>query len=529
MPEPSGVRWPELMAAISLATDVGMAQPLESGLATCLVATALAGRLGLAPSERQRAYHLALLQHIGCTAASSQVAAVMGDELVMRAHAGTLDFADRRQMFAFLLSHVGRANPIRDRPAALVRAIAKGGQISAVAVDVCEAAQMLGRRCGYDERFIADLGCVMEYWDGKGFPGEVRGEQVPVPVRVVQVASLAVAAHRAAGVTGAAEFVRDRSGHSLGPAEAAAFLDDAAGLLAPLTGLASLWDEVIAAEPVPTPPASEAEIDRTLRAVADFVDLKAPCLANHSSGVAELAAEAAGRLGLPADEVTSVRRAGWLHDLGRVGVSAAVWNHPGPLTPHQWEQVRLHPYYTDRVLDRTPFLRRLGAIASAHHERVDGTGYFRAARSAQLPLPARLLAAADAYHAMTEPRPYREPFAPDVAARYLRNEVDAGHLDGQAADAVLEAAGQPALARRRGGPAAPAGLTRREVEILQQAARGLAIKQIARELSIAPKTVDGHLQRIYAKIGVSTRAGATLFAIQHDLLLASGGNGEISP
>lgn len=96
------------------------------------------------------------------------------------------------------------------------------------------------------------------------------------------------------------------------------------------------------------------------------------------------------------------RRAGWLHDLGRVGVSASVWNHPGPLTPHQWEQVRLHPYYTDRVLDRTPFLRRVGAIASAHHEHVDGTGYFRAVRAVQLPMPARVLAAADAYHPMTE-------------------------------------------------------------------------------------------------------------------------------
>jgi HD-GYP domain-containing protein (c-di-GMP phosphodiesterase class II) len=435
------------MAAISLATDIGMAQPLESGLATCLVATALAGRLGLDPLERQRTYHLSLLQHIGCTAASTQVAAIMGDELVMRAHASTLDFADRRQMFTFLLSHVVRTNPVRSRPAALVRAVAKGDQVNASVIDVCEAAQMLGRRCGYDERFLSDLGCVLEYWDGKGFPGAVRGEEVPVPARVVQVATLAVAAHRAAGLAGAVELVRARSGHSLGPVEAAAFLDDAAGLLAPLAGLASLWDEVIAAEPVPDPTAGDADIDRTLRAVADFVDLKAPCLANHSSGVAALAADAAGRLGLPEDEVTAARRAGWLHDLGRVGVSAAVWNHPGPLTPHQWEQVRLHPYYTDRVLDRTPFLRRLGAIASAHHERVDGTGYFRAARSVQLPLPARVLAAADAYHAMTEPRPYREPFAPEQAARYLRNEVDAGHLDGQAADAVLQAAGQPVTPR----------------------------------------------------------------------------------
>jgi HD-GYP domain-containing protein (c-di-GMP phosphodiesterase class II) len=244
--------------------------------------------------------------------------------------------------------------------------------------------------------------------------------------------------------------------------------------------------------------------------------------------VADLAAGAARLVGLPEDEVTAVRRAGWLHDIGRVGVSSAIWNHPGPLSAHQWEQVRLHPYYTDRVLDRTPFLRRLGAIASAHHERVDGTGYCRAVRSTQLPLATRVLAAADEYHAMTEPRPYRAAFTAEDAARYLSNEVEAGHLDGPAAEAVRQAAGQ-AAPRGRGRSTAPAGLTQREVEILRQIARGLAIKQIARELSIAPKTVDGHIQRVYAKIGVSSRAAATLFAIEHDLLMRGGSDGENSP
>src|SRR5690348_262700 len=200
-------RWSELMAAVSLATDIGMAQPLESGLATCLVATALAERLGLDPSERQRTYHLSLLQHIGCTAAASDVASIMGDELVMRAYAGTLDFADRQQMFGFLLSHVGRANPVLARPAALVRAVAKGTQLTATAGGICEAAQMLGRRCGYDERFLTDLGCVLEYWNGNGFPGHAKGEEIPVPARVVQVATLAVAAHREAGLAGAVELV----------------------------------------------------------------------------------------------------------------------------------------------------------------------------------------------------------------------------------------------------------------------------------------------------------------------------------
>ena len=519
------VRCSELMAAISLATDMGMAFPLETGLATCLVTMSLADRLGLGPSVRQRCYQLALLQHIGCTAAASQVAAVMGDEIIMRAHAATLDFADRRQMLGFLLGHVARVGPPLGRPAALARAIAGNKTMTGTIADVCEAAMMLGERFGYDSDALGDLGCVYEYWDGSGFPGTASGDKITEPAQVVQVASLAVAGYRAASAGWATDLVRQRRGHTLAPAVADAFLGDPDSMLQPLAAPDTLWDGTIAAEPAPSGAASQEEIDRVLLAVADFVDLKSPYLAGHSSGVGNLAAAEAAEIGLSAQETAVAGRSGWLHDIGRIGISSSIWNEPGPLSAHQWEQVRLHPYYTSRVLDRTPFLSRLAAVSSAHHERLDGSGYFRATKSGQLSMACRVLAAADAYQAMTEPRPHRPAMTPQDAARELRADVDAGRLDGTAAEAVLGAAGQPVSRRRQQGAA---GLTARETDIVRQVARGLSIKQIARELSIAPKTVDGHIQRIYAKIGVSTRAGATLFALSHGLLPA-GENGENSP
>jgi HD-GYP domain-containing protein (c-di-GMP phosphodiesterase class II) len=522
----AGVRCSELIAAISLATDVGMAMPLETGLATCLVATELAGLLGMSLDLQQRVYQLALLQHIGCTAASARVASVMGDELVMRAHAATLDFADQRQMLKFLLGHVARTSPPLGRPAALARAVAGGKAMTGTMADVCEAAMMLGERFGYDGQSLQDLGCVYEYWDGKGFPGLAAGEKISEPARVVQVAALAVSASRAAGAGWATDLVQQRSGHSLAPAVAAAFVANASSLIGSLEAAGSLWVQVIASEPAPSGLAGTGEIDRVLRAVADFVDLKSPFLVGHSSGVADLAAAAGQQLALPADDVITIRRAGWLHDIGRVGVSSGIWAQPSPLSAHQWEQVRLHPYYTDRVLGHTPFLARLAEVASAHHERLDGSGYFRGTKAAQLGTASRVLAAADAYHAMTEPRPHREALTAQAAAGQLRGDADSGRLDGAAVEAVLSAAGQPVTRRK---PAAIAGLTPREVDILRQVARGLSMRQIARELSIAPKTVDGHIQRIYAKISVSTRAGATLFALSHALVVTGAENRENSP
>ena len=213
--------------------------------------------------------------------------------------------------------------------------------------------------------------------------------------------------------------------------------------------------------------------------------------------------------------MTLLRRAGYVHDIGRIAVSAGIWGCSRPLRPDQWERVRMHPYYTQQVLDRSPFLRSLNEVATAHHERLDGSGYYRGLPGPTLSVPARILAAADTYHAKTERRPHREPLTPQEAGDHLRSEVKAGRLDAAAVEAVLVAAGQPTVT-----DASVVRLTPREVEILGEVALGGSMREIARVLSISPKTVDGHLQRIYPKIGVSTRSGATLYAMDHGLLPA---------
>ncbi len=280
------------------------------------------------------------------------------------------------------------------------------------------------------------------------------------------------------------------------------------------TDVPSVWDAVMSAEPEPRVDLGAERLDAALRAMAEFADLKSSFLVGHSTGVGDLAGAAAERAGLPPADVEEVHRAALVHDVGRVGVSATIWNRKGTLSFDQWEKVRMHPYYTDRVLDRPEALRRLAGVASMHHERMDASGYFRRVPGAQQPPGARLLAAADAFHAMLEPRPHREALTRERAAEELRGEVRAGRLDADAVEAVLAAAGQPVRRRREH----VASLTAREVEVLRLVARGLSIREIGRTLTIAPKTADAHIQHIYTKVGVSTRAAATLFAMEHDLV-----------
>jgi HD-GYP domain-containing protein (c-di-GMP phosphodiesterase class II) len=265
-------------------------------------------------------------------------------------------------------------------------------------------------------------------------------------------------------------------------------------------------------EPFPHLLLEGERIDRALAAIGDCADLASPYLVGHSAGVAELAAASAERCRLEPGELVTVRRAALVHDVGRVAVPARVWQKPGPLTADEWEQVRLHAYYSERVLSHSTFLSALTSVASRHHERLDGSGYHRGATAATLSPAARLLAAADAYHAMTEPRPHRAAFSTDQAATILGDEARAGRLDADAVAAVLESAGQQVPSIER-----PAGLTEREAEVVGLLARGLQTKEIAHALAISVKTADHHVQNAYGKIGVSTRAAAALFAMEHGL------------
>jgi HD-GYP domain-containing protein (c-di-GMP phosphodiesterase class II) len=515
VPEPQTterVRAAELIAALCLATDLGMGFPFEHGLHSTLIAMRLADRLELDDGAASQTYYASLLSHAGCTTDAHVTAEVFGGSLTTHLH--PVVYGMGRDVVAGLL----RALPDPERPA-FVRAAqtarrlprmmrAQRPQLTAH----CEVAQMLADGVGAPSSVPDLLAHLLERWDGRGPLGRARGEEIPLPMRIVHVANDAAFQRLLGGEEHAARLVRERAGQGFDPEIAARLADDAAEVLA-LDREASAWEEALACEPPPRLTLAGEAIDRAFVAMSGFTDLISPYLTGHSAGVAELAGAAALRCRIDTVGVTAIRRAGLVHDLGRVAVHPRIWQYPGPLTADEREQVRLHPYHTERVLSRSPFLAALAPIAGAHHERLDGSGYHRGCPGADLPLAARLLAAADTYRAMCEPRPYRDRIPPEQAAEELAGEARAGRLDADAVTAVIGAAGQRAPRLER-----PAGLTEREAEVVAMLARGLQTKQVAHELGISVKTADRHVQNAYGKIGVSTRAAATLFAMNHGLV-----------
>jgi len=504
------LRLAELMAALSLATDLGMGQPMEQALRTCLIAVSLGDRLGLSRDELSEVYYVALLRFLGCTADAHEFAAMVGgDDISMRAAIAPVLGGTRNEFASQVMPKVGAGKGPLRRAQLLAGMLSSGEQQGREGVRAgCELAVNLAGRIGLPSGVRRGLASAFETWSGTGFPDGIGGEAIPLSSRLVFVARDAEILQRRGGDEAVKAAMQERGGVTYDPSVAAAFLSNFDALM-DSAAVVSPWDAVLEREPEPHPWVPESRLDPTLEAFADFVDMKSPFTAGHSREVAALASDTS------AADADGLRRAGLVHDLGRVSVPNGIWDKPAKLTDGEWERVRLHPYYSERIVGRVARLEPLARLAGMHHERMDGSGYHRGSDRADIPAPARVLAAADAYQAMTQPRPYRPARTRDEAAEMLRADARAGRLDVNAVDEVLTAAGHRLAPVRR---VWPAGLSEREVEVLRLICRGGTKKQAAALLGISPSTVDHHVRHIYDKVGVATRAGATLFAVENDLL-----------
>ena len=509
----SGVRLADLVAAFSLATDLGLGQPMDHVLRSWRIASQLGDHVGIEADHRADLYYVVTLAWVGCVADTPEVATLFGDDIAFRADSYEVDFAGL-PLLGFMLRHIGAGSPPLRRVRLAAGLMATGGKaVQRGLMSHCLTTARLAERFELGEPVCRPLQQVFARWDGKGVPGDLGGSEIDLPMRLFHLADTVEVHHRTTGPEAAIEIARTKRGTHFDPAVVDAFCGVAHDVLGDPAADHD-WDALIGREPLLQRQLDQTQLDEALEAIADFTDLRSVHRAGHSRATADLAAAAATELGLPESEVSIVRHAGLVHDLGLHGIPASILDRAEPLRAAESERLRMHPYYTERMLARSEPLSRLGEIASLVRERCDGSGYPRGLTAATIPATARLLAAACAYCAMVEPRAHRPAMTTKQAAAELRNEVRGGRLDATAVDAVLAAAGQPQGKRRVG----PSGLTPREIEVLILIARGASTRQVAKELTIAPKTAETHIERIYTKTGATTRSTATLFALQHGLL-----------
>jgi HD-GYP domain-containing protein (c-di-GMP phosphodiesterase class II) len=507
------LRLAELVAALSLGIDLGFGQPMEHVLRQCLIGLRLGGFLALDEEQRSNVYYSALLVDVGCHTDAHEQAKWFGDDIATKA---TKYDQDMRSLAGMLtgLRMIGSGNPPLHRLRVGIEFLLYGHkEVDGMVEQHARLARALASELGLSQPVQDAVGSAYERWDGRGWPGDLKGEAVPLESRIAQLAEFLEVAHRVGGIEAARKLAKERAGAQFDPHLAAVFLDHAEEILDELDQTQT-WDAVIAAEPSLRMTLTHDQAESALLGVADFIDLKSPYTLGHARAVAELVTAAAQRLGLAEDDRALIRHAAVVHGFGRLGVSNAIWDKRGPLGAGEWERVRMHPYLTERMVHQSEWLAPLGAVAVQLRERLDGSGYPRGLIGSSITMPARVLAAADVYQSMIEPRPHRPARPADAAARELRSEVSSRRLDGDAVEAVLAAAGHAGVRRR----AHPAGLTSREVDVLRLLARGMSSRRISEELIISPKTVRNHIEHIYQKVGATGRVTASLFAMQQGLL-----------
>jgi HD-GYP domain-containing protein (c-di-GMP phosphodiesterase class II) len=514
-----GVRRADFLMALAYATDLATGQSRDFALRGCVLAMRLAEAARLDDHERRNVYHQALLRYVGCNADTHLLAAAFGDEIAMRQDLARTNLGNHSELvdtFVRALKRLFADAPPVELAGAVERGLAEALNVSIpILAGHCEVAKRIGARIGLSDELCENLGQIYERWDGHGLPHGLKGDSVKLAVRLVALAQDAVVLAKIHGPEPMARLIAERSGGAYEAALADVFLADADRLM---QGIDEEIDRgtILALEPVPHAVLDEAACEEAYLAIADMIDMRMPPTFGHSRAVAALADAAGKHRGLPASDSRGLRWAGYTHDIGELSVPVATWLKPGPLTSREADAARLHPYHGERALAALGGEgQAVAALVQRHHERLDGSGYHRGVRGPELSPAARILAAAEAFQTAREARPHRAGLTDAAAAAKLRSAVREGKLCPDAVAAVLECAGQSA---RRDAAERPAGLTPREIEVLRLIAGGHTAKEAARALDITPKTADHHIQNLYSKIGVNTRAGAALYALEHGLV-----------
>ena len=477
----------DALHALAFMGDLSMGQPVDHSPRVAMLACKLARCLGLDEASCRDVVHVALLRWSGCTANASEVAETISDDVQGRA--------------AMLALQVERVQ-------ILVAAELLPDRVAEISAIHCEVSSIVAQLLELPSIVAASLNCVFEHWDGSGRPQALRGDDIPLPAQIVAVASELEVFSRVFGLDRSLSMLRERAGSI-----------HAHGLVSAATANAPEWlrsiaqGETVADQVAPSDRCQTAP----LALLADVIDLKLPWLTGYSREVARLAELTAAQLGLAGPLKARVRRAGLLHGLGRVAIPNAVWNRPGQLSAADWESARLSPYWTSRAAKEIEHLELEVQIASHAYERLDGTGYFRAARQATTPLDHRILPVATAWVAMQARRPWRPALSRIEALALLRDQARIGRLDASAVEAAAVASLERSE-RRAGAAVASDALSRRELDVLRRVSHGDSNKEAAAHLCISPATVRTHMESVFRKLACNSRSAATLRASMLGLL-----------
>ena len=440
---PASIRMSEVISALSFALDLTEGQPMGHSVRTCAIGMRIAREMSLGAELQADLYYALLLKDAGCSSNSSRLFHILNaDEIRAKRDVKTTDWTRVGwESLQYALTHVATGMPFVSRMQRLFQVAATQQRDSCDLVKIrCERGSYVARQLGFSDAMAAGIYSLDEHWNGGGYPLGLKGREIPVFARIMNLAQTIDVFLRAGGPSAVVSMLHRRGGRWFDP--------EMCRIALLLAARGDLWLEledpdlnakVMALEPEQRRmQAGEDAIDKICAAFAEIIDAKSPFTYRHSNGVADAATEIACFLGLSARETKLLRRAALLHDIGKLSVSNAILEKPGKLDSDEWKVVRDHPYYTLEILKRIPGFAGVSEDAASHHERLDGSGYWRGYKAEQLPLAARILAVADVFDALHAKRPYRDSMRLDKVFEVMRADAPRA-LDPVCLEALISA------------------------------------------------------------------------------------------
>jgi len=406
------LRMSDLISALSYALDLTEGQPMGHAVKCCLLSMRVADILNLSVQQKSDLYYATLLKDAGCSSNAARMHEILGgDERKAKQEVKSTDWTKVSfEGLEYLLRNVMPGRSRLERVFAIASvATNRDAQTSELINLRCDRGAQIAKKIGFSESTTTAIYSLDEHWNGKGFPAGRKAQDIPLFSRIMNLCQTLEVFISLNGVSDGFQVLRDRSGTWFDP--------ELVRVAGELEKDAELWkvieqdrvrEAVMDIEPISVSLyADEAKLDNVCEAFANIIDIKSTYTHSHSRGVTSIAVAICQRLALPEDQVTLVRRAALLHDIGKLSIPNNILDKAGKLTAAEWETVRLHPYYTQRILERIGGFKDLAFLASSHHERLDGSGYFRNLRASQISTGARAIAVADVYDGLSSKRPYR--------------------------------------------------------------------------------------------------------------------------
>ncbi|WP_298213933.1 HD domain-containing phosphohydrolase [Acidovorax sp.] len=485
MPSDTSINAALAIRALAFVGDLSMGQPTDHSLRVAWLASRIAECLGASAAIRVEVQQAALLRWSGCTANAPEFSGLIDDDVSGRAMILAGDSADIR--FQFIDSQIRSA-------------------LQTLAQIHCEVSGEVAGMLSLAGSVERTLRLIFEKFDGSG-PNRLSGDEVPVDVLILGLASDFEVISRIHGLTRAMSFVRSR-GEEAYPIRLIRFVIDHGDDWLQTLNRDDEWKSDLAA-------LSEGGMTRApLELVADVIDLKLPWMRGYSRRVSETARQVSALMGMTSSGQALCSRAALIHCMGRAAVPNSVWNIPGTLPVSAREQIRLTPYWVSRAASQIESLAGEATVASYVSERMDGSGSFRGCKGDRIPIEGQVIAASAAWVALNSARPWRAALPVETAKTTLLKEAAEGRFNLEVANILCGSS----IAAQRPVRAAASVLSEREVQVLQAISLGQTNKEVARSLEISPSTVRTHVESVFRKLGCTTRAAATLKASALGLL-----------